>query len=240
VLTTYEEKIEEIKSFGADEILIIKVPSEVLRCSHDKFFDDFLCGNLKVSKIICGADFAFGKNRKGDIEWLKKKAKAKNVEVEVVNPLKNNSKKISSSYIRDLIEKGDLKKSSQLLGRKYSFTGMPFKEKGIGRKLGFPTINLKVGAEKLLPRGVYISLISQGTKIYPSVTNIGTRVTFNRGNKVIPETHILNFKGKWKTARTKVVLVKKMRNEKKFKNAEALKIRISKDVLKASRFFKIG
>ncbi|OEG71049.1 hypothetical protein ATZ36_03085 [Candidatus Endomicrobiellum trichonymphae] len=238
LLTTYEEKIEEIKFLGADEIFVIGVPSEILSCCPEEFFNEFLHKMLNVSEIVCGIDFAFGKDRKGSIEWLKKKAKEKNIKMDIVEPLKNTSKKISSSYIRILIEKGDVKNVASLLGRNYSFTGIPFKEKGEGKKLGFPTVNLRVNSDKLLPKGVYISLISQGERIYPSLTNIGIRSTFDRRNKIVPETHILDFKGEWKKLQTKVMLLKKMRNEKKFASAEALKVQISKDVSAALQFFK--
>jgi riboflavin kinase/FMN adenylyltransferase len=238
LLTTYEEKIEEIKFLGADKIFVIGVPSEILSCGPEEFFDEFLHKMLNVSEIVCGIDFAFGKDRKGNIEWLKKKAEEKSIKMDIVKPLKNTSKKISSSYIRILIEKGDVKNAASLLGRNYSFTGIPFKEKGEGKKLRFPTVNLRLNSDKLLPKGVYISLISQGERIHPSLTNIGIRSTFDRGNKIVPETHILNFKGEWKKLQTKVMLLKKMRNEKKFASAEALKVQISKDVSAALRFFK--
>jgi riboflavin kinase/FMN adenylyltransferase len=238
LLTTYEEKMEEIKFLGADEIFVIGVPSEILSCDPEEFFDEFLHKMLNVSEIACGIDFAFGKDRKGSIKWLKEKAKEKNIIVDIVESLKNTSKKISSSYIRTLIEKGDVKNVASLLGRNYSFTGIPFKEKGEGEKLGFPTVNLRVNGDKLLPKGVYISLISQGGRIYPSLTNIGIRSTFDRGNKIVPETHILNFKGEWGKLQTKVMLLKKMRNEKKFASAEVLKVQISKNVSAAGRFFK--
>jgi riboflavin kinase/FMN adenylyltransferase len=238
LLTTYEEKIEEIKFLGADEIFVIGVPSEILFCAPEEFFDEFLHKMLNTSEIVCGIDFAFGKDRKGSIEWLKRKAKEKNIKMDIVEPLKNISKKISSSYIRILIEKGDVKNVASLLGRNYSFTGIPFKEKGEGKKLGFPTVNLRVNSDKLLPKGVYISLISQGERIYPSLTNIGIRSTFDRGNKIVPETHILGFKGEWGKLQTKVILFKKTRNEKKFASTETLKVQISKDVLAALQFFK--
>jgi riboflavin kinase/FMN adenylyltransferase len=238
LLTTYEEKIEEIKLLGANEIFAIGVPSEILSCGPEEFVDELLHKTLNVSEIVCGNDFAFGKDRKGSIGWLKKKSKEKNIKMNIIEPLKNTSKKISSSYIRTLIEKGDVKNVASLLGRNYSFMGIPFKEKGEGRKLGFPTVNLRVNSDKLLPKGVYISLISQAERMYPSLTNIGIRSTFDRGGEIVPETHILNFKGEWKKLQTKVILFKKIRNEKKFASAEVLKVQISKDVSAALQFFK--
>jgi riboflavin kinase/FMN adenylyltransferase len=237
LLTTLEEKLDEIKTFGLDEVFVIDVPSEALGLSPEEFFDDFLRDRLNVSEIICGPNFAFGKNRQGDIKWLERKAKNSNVKISIVSPLKELSKKISSSHIRTLIKKGDVKNAKRLLGRNYSFEGMPFKEKGIGKKLKFPTVNLQVDADKLLPKGVFLSLMLQGKRMYPSITNIGARVTFNRGSNIVPETHILDFKGVWKKLQTKVIILKKVRSEKKFANAEDLKAQISKDVLVAARFF---
>jgi riboflavin kinase/FMN adenylyltransferase len=240
LLTTCDEKLEEIKALGVDEIILINMPSEILTYTADKFFDDFLLNELNISEIVCGSDFAFGKDRKGDTDWLKKKAKNNNVKVSIVKYLKNSSKQISSSYIRTLLEKGDLKNAAKLLGRPYSFSGIPFKDKGFGKKLGFPTVNLKVNSDKLIPKGVYISIITQKDKIYPSVTSIGSRLTFNMGGKIVPETYILNFDGIWKKTLTKVILLKKIRDEKKFKNVQALKVQISKDIAKSSKFFKFG
>ncbi|MCA6084634.1 riboflavin biosynthesis protein RibF [Candidatus Endomicrobiellum agilis] len=238
LLTTYEEKIEEIKFLGADEIFIIEIHSEILSCDPNEFFDKFLCKMLNVSEIVCGSDFAFGKDRKGDIEWLKKKTREKNIRIDIVEPLKDASRQISSSYIRILIEKGDVKNAARLLGRNYFFTGIPFNEKGAGKKLGFPTVNLRVDSDKLLPKGVYISLITQNKRIYPSLTSIGIRSTFDRGNKIVPETHILDFKGTWKKLQTRVMLLKKIRDEKKFVDSKALKAQILKDVSMALRLFK--
>jgi riboflavin kinase/FMN adenylyltransferase len=240
LLTTCDEKIDEIKTLGVDEIIIISVPSEILNYSSDKFFDDFLIDKLNISEIVCGCDFTLGKDRKGDVNWLKRKARDSNVKVNVVGYLKSSFKQVSSSYIRSLLLKGDVENAEKLLGRSYSFSGIPFKDRGIGKKLGFPTINLKVVGDKLLPNGVYISLISQKNCVYPSITNIGSRLTFNIGDRIIPETHILNFESVWEKTLTRVTLIKKIRNDKKFKNSEELKVKIKRDVIKALRFFKLG
>lgn len=236
-LTIYQEKQEEFKSFGFDEIYVLKVPSDILSISSDKFFDGFLLNNLNVDTIICGCDFAFGKDRKGDIVWLKEKAKNNNVNLQIVKPLKIASQKVSSSYIRRLVELGNVKGALKFLGRFYSFIGYPFKDKGIATQLGYPTVNLSVSKEKLLPKGIYVSAISDGVNMYTSITSIGVRPTFSKSDKVVPETHILNFKGIWKRVLTKVILLEKIRDEKKFDTVEALKKQIAKDVKNAEKFF---
>ncbi|MDR0978216.1 MAG: riboflavin biosynthesis protein RibF [Endomicrobium sp.] len=240
LLTTRDEKVEEIKALGVDEIIVIDTPSEFLNYSPDRFFDDILVGELNVSEIVCGSDFAFGKDRKGTLDWLKEKAENNSIGLNVLNCLKDSLKQISSSHIRSLIEKGEVEKAAEILGRYYSFSGIPFKDTGLGRKLGFPTVNLKVSSEKLLPDGVYISKIMQKNIIYISVTNIGCRLTFDRGPKIVPETHVLNFDGLWGKSLTEVILLKKIRDEKRFKSLEALKLQIGKDADKALEFFKLG
>ncbi|MDR1695902.1 MAG: bifunctional riboflavin kinase/FAD synthetase [Endomicrobium sp.] len=239
LLSLYDEKIDELSLCGADEIIVIPVPSDILSVEPEEFFDGFLVKILNAKRIVCGADFAFGKNRKGNTDWLKNKAKSAGVEIDVLKPLKISSKQVSSSHIRSLIEKGGIESANKLLGRNYSFYGMPFKDRGIGTKLGFPTVNLKVNASKLIPKGIFVSLISQNGKIYPALTSIGYRPTFGKSSAVIPETHILDFKGPWKKSETKVTLIKKIRAEKKFKNAGELKKQISKDAAKAKKYFGI-
>jgi len=238
VLSLYDEKIEEIKRCGADEIIVIPVPSAALSEGPDEFFENFLMRGLRMSELICGADFAFGKDRKGDIKWLRKKSGKSGVGLKIVKPLKAFSHKISSSNIRSLILNGDVKNAAKLLGRNYSFSGMPFKDRGVGTKMGFPTVNLNVDKAKLLPKGIYASLISDSKRIYPSVTSIGTRPTFSGTGAVIPETHILGFHGKWSKSKTKVILLEKIRDEKKFETIDALKKQIRSDVIKAEKIFK--
>ncbi|MDR0401462.1 MAG: riboflavin biosynthesis protein RibF [Endomicrobium sp.] len=237
VLMTYEEKIEKIKSYGVDEIFMVIVPSVVLSYDSDKFFDDFLIKIIRASEIVCGFDFAFGKGRCGDIKWLDKKRN--DIKINTIKPLKHKSVVISSSYIRLLIKNGDMRSVKEMLGRNYSFNGVPFKDKGIGKKLGFPTVNLFVNCEKLLPRGVYISYISKcDNKIqYNAITNIGLRSTFGIDKKPVSETYILGFSGVWSDTNTKVTLLKKIRDEKKFLNVDMLIKQILNDALVASKFF---
>lgn len=239
LLSCYKEKTELMKNYGIDGIAVIAVPSDVLNLSPDGFYEKILIKKLNAGHFVCGCDLSFGKDRKGNACWLKEKAKKDKIAVDIIKPLKVSSKKISSSAIRVFLRKGDIKNANKLLGREYSFYGIPFMEKGIGSKIGFPTVNLKTDKDKILPQGVFISIISHKDKAYPSVTSIGSRPTFDRGKKIVPETHILGFKGKWSKAETKVILLKKIRNEKKFADASALKRRISADISLARRFFNL-
>ena len=239
LLSPFGEKMDLMKKTGIDEIIVVPLLSEILSMSPDEFYEKILINDLQACHIICGSDFAFGKNRKGNTRWLTRKTKRSNVTVDIVKPLKISGHTVSSSLIRSLLHKNDIKNANKYLGREYSFSGIPFKEKGIGSKIGFPTVNLMAEKDKILPKGVFVSIISRGKKTYPSVTNIGYRPTLNRGEAVVPETHILGFKGDWGKKVTEVVLLKKIRNEKKFKDIEELKKSISKDIKKAKEFFNL-
>lgn len=240
LLSSASEKIELMKNMGVDEIVVLPVPSDILSLSPDEFYERILIDELNACHIVCGSDFCFGKNRTGNSKWLLQKAKHTKVSVDIVKPLKISSKTVSSSSIRTFLHKNDLKNANKFLGREYSFSGMPFREKGLGTKIGFPTVNLKIDKDKILPKGVYVSIISKsGSKAYPSVTSIGNRPTLNRGENIVPETHILNFNGKWSEKNTKVTLLKKIRNEKKFKNVEQLKKEIAKDIVAAKKYFDL-
>lgn len=239
LLSSYKEKTEMMKNCAIDEIAVIAVPSDILNLSPDGFYEKILIKELNAGHFVCGCDLSFGKDRKGNSGWLKEKAKRDKIPVDIIRPLKIFSKKISSSSIRAFLRKGDIENANKLLGREYSFYGIPFREKGIGSKIGFPTVNLKTDKDKILPQGVFISIISQKGRAYPSVTSIGSRPTFDRGENIVPETHILDFNGKWGKAETKVILLKKIRGEKKFADAAALKRRISADILRAGKFFNL-
>lgn len=239
LLSLSDEKIEDLKELGADEIIIIPSNSNILKLTPEKFLKDFLIDLFNVYEIICGVDFAFGKERKGDVKWLKAKTKENNIKLSVVKPLKIKSKQVSSSFVRSLIEKGDIKQANKFLGKNYSFSGIPYKDRGVGKKIGFPTVNINVDNLKLLPKGVYVSTISQGKNLYPSVTSIGTRPTFKNLSNVVAETHILGFSKNWSPKKTTVSLLSKIRNEKKFKSIEELQKQISKDIGKTKKYFSI-
>ncbi|MDR2772272.1 MAG: adenylyltransferase/cytidyltransferase family protein, partial [Elusimicrobiota bacterium] len=159
LLTLLDEKILRIEAFLPDQIIIIPVPSEILTLAPSDFFNNFLIGKLNVAEIICGTDFAFGKNKQGNVSWLKKNAPKLGIKITVIETLTLAAQKISSSNIRALLSLGEVEKANKLLGYNFDFSGIPFREKGLGKKLGFPTVNLKVDPSKLLPHGVFISLI---------------------------------------------------------------------------------
>ena len=147
---------------------------------------------------------------------------------------------ISSSLIRNFIKDGNVNRTNIMLGRFYHFNGMPEKGRGLGQKIGVPTVNLKVEQEKMLPPGVHTAMISLKNKIWPSVINIGIRPTFFSEGSTVPEVNILGFSGTWPRENTGVFLCSNIRKEKRFRGIGALKESIAKDIDAAKKYFGLS
>ena len=242
VLTSENEKLQILNKYPLDEIIVLPNTNEITNLSALSFLEDFLYKKLNARHIIAGENFAFGRDREGNIHWLKEQAKAKGIEIEILKPYKQNGFAVSSTRIRDFLLSGHLKEANKLLSRLYNFEGIPVKGRGLGTKLGFPTVNLKVEEEKLLPAGVYAGWIEltevKKDQIRPCVINIGTRPTFFNKGKTHCEVHILDFNAKWPNKKTKVTLLKYLRPEKRFENVERLIQQISNDIKEAEKHFK--
>jgi len=240
ILTTEPEKIELMKQYPIDELIVLPVLPEVMEQSAADFFEEYLCGKLGMKHLVVGSDFALGRGRQGDTSWLKKECVKKGAGMTVVKPLRIDGKIVSSSLIRQCLKSGELEKANSLLGRFYHFDGMPEKGRGFGRKMGVPTVNLKVLGGKLLPAGVYTAILGVGSEIWPSVINIGVRPTFFSEGETVPEANILGFSGKWPNEKTGVYLCSTIRKEKRFSNINALKEQIDKDITRAKKYFGLA
>ncbi len=241
LITTTEEKVNLLASFCVDEILLLPVTKKMLSTTAEDFFETVLIKQLKAKHIVVGYDCTFGKDRKGTVAWLKKNVKKHGIKLTVINPVKVNNKIVSSSEIRNFIIKNNIEKANKMLNRIFSFTGEHISGNKIGRTLGFPTINIKVDKEKLLPKGVFACMVSDRKKnMYCGVLNIGIRPTVDlKEHKLSVEIHLLNFSGVWKEKYPNVYINKFIRKEKKFKTIELLKKSIQKDIEITKKQFKI-
>ncbi len=241
LITNTEEKINLLASFCVDEILLLPVTKKMLSTTAEDFFETVLVKQLKAKHIVVGYDCTFGKDRKGNVAWLKKNVKKYGIKLTVIKPVKIKNKIVSSSKIRDLITKNNIKDTNKMLNRIFSFTGEHISGNKIGRTLGFPTINIKVDREKLLPKGVFACMVSDRKKnMYCGVLNIGIRPTVDlKEHKLSVEIHLLNFSGVWKEKYPNVYINNFIRKEQKFKTIELLKKSIQKDIEITKKQFKI-
>ena len=226
LLTTLQEREELFCRFGVDGVVVIDFNKRLQKLSYDGFVRKYLVGKLGVRRVFVGFDYAFGKGRKGDVHQLRHLGRKYGFEVSVVSPVPANHNAIKSRMIRELISRGEFSKAVRLLGHPYQITGKVVRGTGRGRQLGFPTANLKVDPQKLIPaHGIYAGRL--GNK--RCAVNIGARPSFGIGGSVV-EVHILNFNQNVRGETLKVALTGRLRDEKQFSDVEKLKEQIRKDI----------
>jgi riboflavin kinase/FMN adenylyltransferase len=236
-LTTPEEKAEILERLGVDILITHPFNRDVANQTARQFLSQ-IRQNLTVNHIQVGYDFAMGKNRDGDFSTLQELGKELGFTVDQSPPILDEDGAISSSRIRFLLGVGQVEKAAVLLGRNYQLQGIVEVGDRRGQGLGFPTANLSVWAEKIIPTaGVYACwAFVQGEK-WPAVTNIGVRPTFEK-KPVAPrvEAHLLDFRRDIYGESLRLEFVSRLRDERRFQSIEALINQISKDSQQAREF----
>ena len=226
------QKINQFKKFKLDFLIIIKFNKKFSKLSAEQFIEKIIFKKIKCKYLYVSKNFRFGFKRKGSTKTLKKFEKKFNYKNLITKPFKGNKKVISSTLIRKKIREGKIKEANKLLNRNWVVDGKVIKGNKRGRKIGFPTCNLKMG-NYVIPRlGVYAVKVKSSDFNKKGVANIGYRPTFN-GQNLLLETNIFGIN---KNLYNKVISVsfkKFIRPEKKFKNFEYLKKQIKLDNKKA-------
>lgn len=203
---------------------------ETAKMTPEDFLSEIVCKQLNAKVIIVGEDYRFGNKRKGDIGLLERLSTKYGYKLIAIKKVSYDNDIISSTWIRKEIKDGHIEQGNKLLGHNFSILGKVVEGKKNGRKLGFPTANIKPSKNKLLPpNGVYLSIIYVNNIKYNSITNVGTNPTLNGEEKVV-ETHILDFNEDIYGQEVVVELVKFIRKEKKFNSLDELKEAISENV----------
>lgn len=240
LLNTYEDRRVFLESLGVDFLYEIDFNRDFSTLKPGDFLDKYLFSHKGIKKVFLGHDFAFGANKSGDFHFVEEYCRQKNVALTIQNEYKFNNKNVSSSVIRNLITSGDLADVPKLLGREFTITGRVIKGAGRGKQIGFPTANLGYEKECLVPaNGVYITKTFFKEMMYYSVTNVGKNPTFNTGNEIHLETHLLDFNVDIYGEKISVSFVEKLRDEKKFSSVNELIQQIKADVVVAREHFKI-
>ena len=217
-----------------------------IECAFDKNLQktpsrDFiirLIDELNMKYLVVGTDFRFGYKGEGDVGLLKELSDELGFELIVIDKLQDDNIDISSSRIREEIQKGHIVKANQLMGRNYFIYGEVVYGRQIGRKIDFPTINIIPSKKKLIPaNGVYITVVVIDGKMYNGITNVGVRPTFDDDNTLSIETHILNFDANVYGKEVKIVFLQEMRKEIKFNSAKELQEQLIKDKQQGIDFF---
>jgi riboflavin kinase / FMN adenylyltransferase len=235
-LTSQEEKVSILKALGLNYFWSIEY-NQKIRKMPGRDFIQYLLNSFDIKGFLVGPDFKFGHKADKDTRDLVRICRDKDIKVYNIKKKKIAARIISSSYIRKLVKKSDFEKVRVFLGRDYSISGIV--ERGLnlgGKDLGIPTVNISA-AQKILPElGVYLTRVKYKKKIYPGVSNLGFAPTLKK-NRLLLETHIINFDKMVYEEPVEVFFLKKIRPEKKFSSLEQLREQIYQDIKTAKKIF---
>ena len=224
VLTSLDDRFKIISKLGVDYYFVTQIDKEFTKLSDEDFIE--MLRKMHVKEIFVGSDFRYGAKASGTISKLKDY-----FDVYVIDLENDNGEKISTQGIIKLLQNGEMEKANNLLGHNYNVVGSLVSGNHIGTRIGFPTLNLKLSDNYLLPRyGVYKTICYIDNVPHISITNVGVKPTVGEGNKPGIEIHLKDFKGDVKCDVINVEFLKFIRPEQKFFNFEELKNQISKDI----------
>lgn len=234
-LISLSHRTKLIRELGADTLIVVNFTKSFARLSPGTFLKDVLVKRLGSREAYVGSNFYFGRGASADVNKFKNLAKSYGIRIKIVRPVKVSGKVVSSSLIRKLISKGDLGPASRLLGRRVSVFGTVVSGANLARELGYPTANINPHHEAVPPSGVYAVTADLAGKRLRGILNIGVRPTFYapRDRESAIELHIFDFHERIYGREVEIFFVKKLRNEIKFAEKEALVAQIKKDEKKA-------
>lgn len=223
-----ETKINLFNKLGIDIVNLVDFDYSFMKISPE----DFILKIIKaynVKGIVVGFNYRFGYKNQGDTNLLEELSKSMNFKLMVIEAVLYDNEIVSSSRIRKLISQGNITEANEMLMQPFMLEGIIVKGNEIGRKIDFPTANLKYDADDIIPgRGVYLTQICINNNKYKGITNVGSNPTVGN-SKITVETYILNFHGDLYGKKINVYFIERIRNEIKFNNLDELKNQLTLD-----------
>jgi len=238
LLTATQHKIALIRDLGVDHLLVINFDKKFAATPPEKFVEQLVAHSKPLREICVGHEWSFGKDRRGNLDLLKELGARFHFDVVGIPPVKVNDAVVSSTAIRQAVEKGDFATAAVMLGREYTILGTVKGGEKLGKKLGYPTANLSAHSEQFPPNGVYLAEAWIQGVLYHGVVNLGYRPTVSgeRSERVL-EIYLLDFNRDIYGENVEVRFVRYLRPERKFDNLEALVRQIDADVQQARELF---
>jgi riboflavin kinase/FMN adenylyltransferase len=234
LLSATQHKIALIRALGVEHLLIITFDKQFAATEPEDFVQKLVAHSKPLREICVGHEWSFGKNRRGNLDLLNTLGSKMTFDVVGIRPVKINSAVVSSTAIRQAIERGDLEKAAEMLGREYTILGTVTHGDNLGKKIGFPTANLSAHSEQFPPNGVYAAEARIGGELHLGIINLGIRPTVSGGrSERVLEIHLFDFNHDIYGHDVEVRFLKFLRPEKKFENLDALVRQIRQDVQQA-------
>ena len=238
-LITQAEKNAHFQALGVDRVLALAFEKKLAQTSPEDFVEKILLDYLQAKHIIVGFNYTFGYKGAGNAELLAELAQKHQVSVHIVSPVYCDKQLINSSSIRQFLKQGQIEKANAFLGYNFSLKGEVIHGHKVGRTIGIPTANLKLGNDLLLPKnGVYAAKVTVGKEEKLGVLNIGMRPTVDNGNDTSVEVHILDFDREIYGEIISVTLHHYLRGESKFNSLAELKAQIQQDMTRIRKILK--
>jgi riboflavin kinase/FMN adenylyltransferase len=240
LLTSLEERCELIREQGIEQVLIQPFTVELARLTPEEFATRFLRDGLGAKCVIVVENFRFGCKQAGDSKTLKELGSRLGFDVRLLETVRWRGRRVSSGEVRKLVASGEVGIAGRLLDRPYAISGEIVQGHGVGSKQTVPTLNLRTDAQVIPTRGVYITrtLDLGGARQWNSITNIGYRPTFGNDETLTIETFLLDPLEGMTPERIRLEFLRRVRDERKFENPEALKAQILRDVARAKAYFR--
>ena len=240
LLQTFDQKIEALGVLGVEQAIVVRFTPEFARVRAEDFLRDAVRDRLQAREVYLGRGFAFGHEREGNIELLRRVSERLGFRADEVEEVRLRGRRISSSLVRELLSAGRVNLARRMLGRPYGVEGRVVRGAERGRTLGFPTANLRP-KNRVIPRGgVYVTATLVESRWRRSVTNVGTRPTFERDAEPSVETYVLDWEGDLYGATLDLELVARLREERRFDSVEALVEQMRADEADARARLRIG
>lgn len=235
-LMRLRDKLNDLQKLGIDFVLCIRFNRDFAQLSPELFIQKLLVEKLRIHYLSVGDDFRFGAQRQGDFETLKRASQQFGFQIEGSDSHCLGQDRISSSLIREALQKDDLELAEKLLGKPYSIQGRVAHGNKLGRTIGFPTANIMLNRLVTPIQGVYAVQIRTENRLFNGIANVGNRPTIN-GTKPLLEVHIFDFVDSIYGKAIEVSFLKKIRSEMKFESFDLLKQQIERDVIATKAFF---
>lgn len=238
LLMTIDQRLEALEKEGIHSAAVVRFTPELSQWEPETFVRTALVEWLRVSEVWVGANFLFGHGRSGNFSLLRTLGQRYGFRAEKIDPVRYKEFVVSSTRIRRIVAEGRVDEAAALLGHPYVLAGTVVEGRRRGRELGFPTANLQTANELIPPHGVYATTLQIEGIVHAAVTSVGVNPTFGDGAATTIETHVLHYGGgEFYGRRVHLGFVQRLRDERRFADADALRGQIEADCRRAERLF---